>query len=137
MLFSIKISAFNEYENKMIKIKCLSCFLFYNDALFLCCVIHPSIHLILIFPTVHPGSESGGSIVSRDTKTSLPDTSSDSSVGTKMCSQASKEISPSCPGSSLGPSPGRSGPKSFIDEMQRHPSQIPKPPQMGPFDVND
>lgn len=41
MLFSIKISAFNEYENKMIKIKCLSCFLFYCSLFMLC---YPSIH---------------------------------------------------------------------------------------------
>ncbi|KAI3359654.1 hypothetical protein L3Q82_014038 [Scortum barcoo] len=67
--------------------------------------IHPSIH----FHPLGPGPGRGGSSLSRDAQTSLtPDTSSSSSGGIPEAfpGQPRDIVSPACPGSSTGPSPG-------------------------------
>ncbi|KAK3507793.1 hypothetical protein QTP70_000403 [Hemibagrus guttatus] len=47
-------------------------------------------------------------------------------------------VSPACPGSSLGPLPGGACPEHLSRETsQRHPKQMPEPPQLPPFDVEE
>ncbi|KAK3507331.1 hypothetical protein QTP70_014461, partial [Hemibagrus guttatus] len=47
-------------------------------------------------------------------------------------------VSPACPGSSLGPLPGGACPEHLSREMsRRHPKQMPEPPQLPPFDVEE
>ncbi|KAK3517299.1 hypothetical protein QTP70_002944 [Hemibagrus guttatus] len=47
-------------------------------------------------------------------------------------------VSPACPGSSPGPLPGGAYPEHLPREMsQRHPKQMPEPPQLPPFDVEE
>ncbi|KAK3573583.1 hypothetical protein QTP86_028178 [Hemibagrus guttatus] len=92
-------------------------------------------------------TESGrrGSSLSRDAQTSLsPDTSSNSSGGTPRRSpeafpgQLRDIVSPACPGSSPEPLPGGACPEHLPREMsRRHPKQMPEPPQLPPFDVEE
>ncbi|KAK3563988.1 hypothetical protein QTP86_006243 [Hemibagrus guttatus] len=47
-------------------------------------------------------------------------------------------VSPACPGSSLGPLPGGACPENLPRETyRRHPKQMPEPPQLPPFDVEE
>ncbi|KAK3569482.1 hypothetical protein QTP86_031418 [Hemibagrus guttatus] len=47
-------------------------------------------------------------------------------------------VSPACPGSSLGPLPGGACPEHLSRETsRRHPKQMPEPPQLAPFDVEE
>ncbi|KAK3558536.1 hypothetical protein QTP86_019007 [Hemibagrus guttatus] len=47
-------------------------------------------------------------------------------------------VSPACPGSSPGPLPGGACPEHLPRETSwRHPKQMPKPPQLPPFDVEE
>ncbi|KAK3516275.1 hypothetical protein QTP70_008649 [Hemibagrus guttatus] len=47
-------------------------------------------------------------------------------------------VSPACPGSSPGPLPGGACPKHLSRETSwRHPKQMPEPPQLPPFDVEE
>ncbi|KAK3514739.1 hypothetical protein QTP70_029689 [Hemibagrus guttatus] len=47
-------------------------------------------------------------------------------------------VSPACPGSSPGPLPGGACPEHLSREMsRRHPKQMPEPPQLPPFDVEE
>ncbi|KAK3572117.1 hypothetical protein QTP86_022195 [Hemibagrus guttatus] len=47
-------------------------------------------------------------------------------------------VSPACPGSSLGPLPGGACPEHLPRETsRRHPKQMPEPPQLSPFDVEE
>ncbi|KAK3533720.1 hypothetical protein QTP70_024318, partial [Hemibagrus guttatus] len=47
-------------------------------------------------------------------------------------------VSQACPGSSLGPLPGGACPEHLPREMsRRHPKQMPEPPQLSPFDVEE
>ncbi|XP_029685786.1 leucine-zipper-like transcriptional regulator 1 isoform X2 [Takifugu rubripes] len=82
------------------------------------------------------GSLNRSSSLSRDAQTSLsPDISSSCSGSIPRCSQASQEtVSPSCPGSVLGPPPGGTSPEHLPKEASRvHPKQLPEPPQLAPL----
>ncbi|KAK3508325.1 hypothetical protein QTP70_021480, partial [Hemibagrus guttatus] len=47
-------------------------------------------------------------------------------------------VSPACPGSSPGPLPGGACPEHLSRETSwRHPKQMPEPPQLPPFDVEE
>ncbi|KAK3574391.1 hypothetical protein QTP86_006581 [Hemibagrus guttatus] len=47
-------------------------------------------------------------------------------------------VSPACPGSSLGSLPGGTCPEHLPRKMsRRHPKQMPEPPQLSPFDVEE
>ncbi|KAK3525040.1 hypothetical protein QTP86_013476 [Hemibagrus guttatus] len=47
-------------------------------------------------------------------------------------------VSPACPGSSPGPLPGGACPEHLSRETsRRHPKQMPEPPQLSPFDVEE
>ncbi|KAK3541074.1 hypothetical protein QTP86_012309 [Hemibagrus guttatus] len=47
-------------------------------------------------------------------------------------------VSPACPGSSPGPLPGGACPEHLSRETsRRHPKQMPEPPQLPPFDVEE
>ncbi|KAK3526133.1 hypothetical protein QTP70_016128 [Hemibagrus guttatus] len=47
-------------------------------------------------------------------------------------------VSPACPGSFLGPLPGGACPEHLSRETsRRHPKQMPEPPQLPPFDVEE
>ncbi|KAK3574723.1 hypothetical protein QTP86_015383, partial [Hemibagrus guttatus] len=47
-------------------------------------------------------------------------------------------VSPACPGSSLGPLPGGACPEHLPRETsRRHTEQMPKPPQLSPFDMEE
>ncbi|KAK3568299.1 hypothetical protein QTP86_003146 [Hemibagrus guttatus] len=47
-------------------------------------------------------------------------------------------VSPACPGSSPGPLPGGACPEHISRETSRtHPKQMPEPPQLSPFDVEE
>ncbi|KAK3560905.1 hypothetical protein QTP86_022883 [Hemibagrus guttatus] len=47
-------------------------------------------------------------------------------------------VSPACPGSSPGPLPGGACPEHLSRETSwRHPKQMPEPPQLSPFDVEE
>ncbi|KAL3970244.1 alcohol-forming fatty acyl-CoA reductase [Sarotherodon galilaeus] len=47
-------------------------------------------------------------------------------------------ISPACPGSAPGPPPGGTCPEHLTQEApRRHPCQMPEPPQLAPFDVEE
>ncbi|KAK3555190.1 hypothetical protein QTP86_010028 [Hemibagrus guttatus] len=47
-------------------------------------------------------------------------------------------VSPACPGSSPGPPPGGACPEHLSRETsRRHPKQMPKPPQLPPFNVEE
>ena len=47
-------------------------------------------------------------------------------------------ISPACPGSALGPLPGRTCPEHLTRKAsRRHPVQMPEPPQLAPLDVEE
>ncbi|KAK3563402.1 hypothetical protein QTP86_024179, partial [Hemibagrus guttatus] len=64
--------------------------------------------------------------------------SSSSSGGTPRRSQAKDIVSPACPGSSPGPLPGGACPEHLSRETsRRHPKQMPEPPQLPPFDVEE
>ncbi|KAK3506551.1 hypothetical protein QTP70_009032 [Hemibagrus guttatus] len=82
-----------------------------------------------------------GSSLSRDAQTSLsPDTSSSSSGGDPEAfpGQPRDIVSPACPGSSPGPLPCGACPEHLPRETsRRHPKQMPKPPQLPPFDVEE
>ncbi|KAK3548823.1 hypothetical protein QTP70_020713 [Hemibagrus guttatus] len=52
--------------------------------------------------------------------------------------QPSDIVSPACPGSSPGPFPGGACPEHLsLETSRRHPKQMPEPPQLPPFDVEE